>query len=81
MTSLTELQAMLDFMKQNGLSELQADGVKLVLAPQPFVIHPEPLDSELLAASGGKDVLGRDGLTAEQQEAFYGRVVDAGKKE
>lgn len=70
---LAGLKQMVAFMREHGVVEMQAENVKLVLAP--VAASAAKADDDEVPAKRGKP--GRDGLYADEQEKMYGQVVDA----
>ena len=70
--TLTHLKDLIDLMREKGVLEMDLQYVRLKLGAPPAEPLPE---SEPRVAVKGK--VGKDGLTAEQQEALYMRVIDA----
>lgn len=72
---LADLQLLVDFMRRNGVAALKAGGVELALTSA-VAQEAEPVPDSKPEVKP-EPVLGKDGLTAEQQVEFYGRVLDA----
>lgn len=74
-TSLTDL---VGIMREQGISSLKWGEVEIVLAPKRLAIPDEPVDNDAKPRKIVKmGVRGKDGLTAEQQEEWYGTIRDA----
>lgn len=73
------MKRMVDFMRENGVVEMQAEDVRLVLAPPAAAAAREEKELDDKPMKPGKP--GRDGLFAHEQEQMYGRIVDASPEE
>lgn len=80
MISLEELGKMVDFMRARGVTLLEAGDVTLELGPEPRgpAIAESIVDKPEKVKQSRK---GPDGLTAEEQMDFYGRVLDSELRE
>lgn len=68
-----QLHELISFLRAEGVTSYTTPQLSLVLGPKPLAISEPPLDnpSEIKQPRPGAD-----GLTAEEQELFYGRRID-----
>lgn len=74
---LVELGNLLDLLRQKGVVEFEFNEVKVRLGPANEAEGPKMERVNELKAEFQKSIIGRDGLTKEQQEELYGQQVDA----
>lgn len=83
MSEFKKLDALIDHLRAKGITaykgQLDDSPVELVLLPsEPLRPEPEKKKKSLAERLEGVP-RGADGLTAEEQEDIYGRVIDAPK--
>ena len=78
---MEDLRTLVGFMRERGVFRVKIDDfeVELIAGWQPVEVPVANLsEGEAKSEPVSKEpVRGRDGLTAEDQEALYGRVMDA----
>lgn len=72
MQNFDELKSLIDFLRRCGVTSYSTPELSLVLGEVP-VESVKEIDNESKPVQSRK---GKDGLTAEQQLEFYGRIID-----
>lgn len=72
----TELEKLLDLLQKKGVTSFEGMNIKVRLGPANETEGPKMERVDELKAAFQKSIIGRDGLTKEQQEELYGQQVD-----
>ncbi len=72
MQNFDELRSLIEFLRRCGVNSYSTPALSLVLGEVP-VESVKEIDN---AVKPGQPRKGKDGLTAEQQFEFYGRIID-----
>ena len=73
MIDYNEMQLLITFLRAHGVTAITTPQLSLTLGEPPQIV-PKEIDKPPEIKKAGK--VGKDGLTAEEQELFYGRVLD-----